>query len=113
MSDERVIKSLFDIARSAEEIASFVEGMEFSEYASDVKTQRAVERGFEIIGEALNRIKRENPEILERVTAQHEIIGFRNILAHGYDQVDERIVWKAITLHLPKLKEDVEALLTQ
>ena len=69
------------------------------------------EREFEIIGEALNRIKREDPELLENVSEHHKIIGFRNILAHGYDKIDEIIVWTAITEHLPILMTEVNMIM--
>ena len=111
MSDEETRKSLVDVLQAIEEIEEFVEGLTFADYRDDRKTQRAVERAFEIIGEALNRIKRVNPGFLEGVPAHHKIIGFRNILAHGYDQVDERIVWNAVTLHVPSLKGDIQRLL--
>jgi len=72
--------------------------------------QRAVEREFEIIGEALNRIKKVDPELLEHVSAYHRIIGFRNILAHGYDIIDEKLVWDAINKHLPVLVQEIKKL---
>ena len=72
--------------------------------------QRAVEREFEIIGEALNRIKKVDPELLEQVSAYHRIIGFRNILAHGYDIIDEKLVWDAINKHLPVLVQEIKKL---
>lgn len=49
--------------------------------------------------------------LVEQLTAYHRIIGFRNILAHGYDVVDDRIVWDAVMKHLPILYEDVCTLL--
>ena len=66
MNDE-TRKSLFDILQAAEEIEHFVRGMDFKSYQNSPVTQRAVERDFEIIGEALNRIKITDSELLERV----------------------------------------------
>jgi uncharacterized protein with HEPN domain len=110
MNDE-TRKSLIDILQAASEIQGFVSGMAFVAYQNSLVTQRAVERDFEIIGEALNRIMRTNPMLLETVSEHPRIIGFRNILIHGYDIVDEMIVWTAITNHLPKLVGEIEAIL--
>ena len=88
MNDE-IRKFLFDVLLASEDIRSFTEGLDFSAYLKNKMVQRAVEREFEIIGEALNRIKKVDPELLEQVSAYHRIIGFRNILSHGYDIIDE------------------------
>jgi len=102
MNDE-TRKNLIDILQATEEIQDFVCGMDFKAFQNNSVTKRAVERDFEIIGEALNRIKYTDNELLEKISEQHRIIGFRNILIHGYDIVDEAIVWQAVTNHLPIL----------
>jgi uncharacterized protein with HEPN domain len=111
MKDE-TRKNLIDILQAAEEIQSFVCGMDFEAYQNNPVTKRAVERDFEIIGEALNRIKYRDKELLEKISEQHRIIGFRNILIHGYDNVDEAIVWQAVTNHLPILIREVQEILS-
>ena len=85
--------------------------MSFKKYQETLIAKRAVERNFEIIGEALNRIKYKDSEMLENISEHHRIIGFRNILIHGYDIVDEAIVWKAGTIHLPILVKEIKELL--
>ena len=110
MKDE-ARKHLIDIFQAAEEIQNFVRGMDFEAYQNSPVTQRAVERNFEIIGEALNRIKNTNDGLLERVSEHQRIIGFRNILIHGYDIVDEAIVWQAVTNHLPILIGEIKEIL--
>ena len=110
MNDETK-KNLIDILQAAEEMQDFVRGMDFDMYLSTPVTMRAVERDFEIIGEALNRIKNTDSELLEKISEHHRIIGFRNILIHGYDIVDEAIVWQAVTRHLPTLVAEVKAVL--
>jgi uncharacterized protein with HEPN domain len=85
--------------------------MDFKAYQNKPVTKRAVERDFEIIREALNRIKNTNYEMLEKISEHHRIIGFRNILIHGYDIVDEAIVWQAVTKHLPILLGEIKELL--
>jgi uncharacterized protein with HEPN domain len=110
MNDE-TRKNLVDIIQAAEEIQDFIGGMDFKTYQNRTVTKRAVERDFEIIGEALNRIKNTDNELLEKVSEHHRIIGFRNILIHGYDIVDEAIVWQAAKNHLPILIDEIKQLL--
>ncbi len=110
MNDE-IRKNLLDILQAAEEIQVFKEGMDFQAYRDSPVTQRAVERDFEIIGEALSRIKRIDEGVLDYVSEHRRIIGFRNILIHGYDVVDEMIVWNAVENHLPVLVAEIQELL--
>lgn len=110
MNDD-VRKNLIDIIQAGEEIQNFTRGMNFEAYQSNPIVQRAVERDFEIIGEALNRIRQIDEELVEKISEYHRIIGFRNILIHGYDIVDEMIVWKAVENHLPVLLETVRDIL--
>jgi uncharacterized protein with HEPN domain len=110
MKDE-TRKNLIDIIQAAEEIDNFVCGMDFEAYQINTVVKRAVERDFEIIGEALNRIKNTDSELLAKISEHHRIIGFRNILIHGYDVVDESIVWQAVTKHLPILVGEVKEIL--
>lgn len=107
MNDE-VRKNLFDILQAAEEIQGFTHGMDLRAYQNSQVTQRAVERDFEIIGEALNRIKKIDEQALQNLSEHNRIIGFRNILIHGYDIVDDLIVWNAVKNHLPLLVEEIQ-----
>lgn len=70
-----------------------------------------MEREFEIIGEALNRLERLAPETVARITASRRIVDFRNRIIHGYDSVDDIIVWHTVEHHLPLLLAEVELLL--
>ena len=110
MKDE-TRKNFIDVLQAAKEIQDFVSGISFKEYQNQPLTKRAVERDFEIIGEALNRIKYTDDELLEKISEHHRIIGFRNILIHGYDIVDEAIVWQAVTNHLPILVREIKEIL--
>ncbi|MBN2212326.1 MAG: DUF86 domain-containing protein [Sedimentisphaerales bacterium] len=110
MKDE-TRKNLIDILQAAEEINEFVAGMDFKAYQNKSVVRRAVERNFEIIGEGLNRIKHSDRDILEKITEHHRIIRFRNILIHGYDIVDEAIVWQAVIKHLPVLVGEIKEIL--
>jgi uncharacterized protein with HEPN domain len=111
MKDE-TRKNLIDILQAAEEIENFVSDIKFKTYQTTPVIKRAVERDFEIIGEALNRIRNIDSELLEKISEHQRIIGFRNILIHGYDIVDETIVWQAVTKHLPVLVKEVKEILS-
>lgn len=86
-------------------------GKSLDDYRRDELLRSGVERKFEIIGEALNRIKRDDPNVLDKIHEQRSIISFRNILAHGYDTIDDLIVWGIIEEELSNLLQDVEQLL--
>ncbi len=109
--NDKTRKNLIDILQAAEEIEDFIRGMDFKAYQNKPVTKRAVERDFEIIGEALNRIKYTDDELIKKISEHHRIIGFRNILIHGYDIVDEAIVWQAVTKHLPILIREIKEIL--
>jgi uncharacterized protein with HEPN domain len=104
-------KLLEDMRRAGEFIAGFVANKGLADYGDDPLLRSAVERQFEVIGEALNRLIRSDPEVAEQITHTARIISFRNILIHGYDLVDYEVVWDVIETHLPLLREEVHALL--
>jgi len=81
----------------------------FDQYVADIRTKRAVERDIEIIGEAVNRILKKNNDF-ELENAQ-KIIGTRNRIAHGYDKISDDLIWSIVINHLPKLKEEIVALM--
>jgi uncharacterized protein with HEPN domain len=105
-----VRKLLFDVQDAAASIRQRCAGQTFDGYAADRWFRRAVEREFEIIGEALNRLARTAPEVAARITAARRIVDFRNRIIHGYDSVDDLIVWRTVESHLPLLLEEVEGL---
>lgn len=105
--DSRTADCLQDILNSITAIEQFTADMSFETYSSDAKTQAATERKFEIIGEALNRIGRADDNLLQKISHYRDIISFRNILAHGYDSVDQQVVWGIITSRLSALQTDV------
>ncbi len=73
----------------------------------------ATERQIELVGEALNNLRKASPEIAERVPDVHKIIGMRNVLVHGYAEVNDRIVWLAATTSIPTLIPVLKALLDE
>jgi len=103
-------KYLIDILGAAKDIQQFVGSMSFDEYRGNSLVKAAVERKFEIIGEALSRLARLAPETALAVREHEKIIAFRNVVIHGYDRVSDPIVWDVIENKLPMLIEDVQAL---
>ena len=103
-------KYLSDIQYAISLIEDFLQNTKnYSDFAIDLKTQSAVERQLGIIGEAVNKYrKEENTEIL---THTKEIVNFRNRIIHSYDNIDNSIVWTITKNHLPILKEEIETLL--
>lgn len=109
MSNE-IRKYLFDIKLSIESIENFLgENRNFNEYLKNKMLRRAVEREFEIIGEAMNRLSRIDRAI--KITSKTQIISMRNRVIHGYDKIDDEIIWGTIVKHLPILKSEINNLL--
>jgi uncharacterized protein with HEPN domain len=102
---------LYDMRQAAALIAEFTDGLDFDAYAADAKVRSAVERQFEIIGEALGQLTKLDPETAERISEHRRIIAFRNILVHGYAGVDDMLVWDMVGTRLSGLRREVEELL--
>lgn len=111
--DERIEKWLYDIHFSIEEINSYFPSDEknFLDYRLNIMRKRAVERHLEIIGEALNRIIKNDPSFEVKVTKARSIIGLRNQIIHSYDNISDENIWSILINHLPKLKLDIRKLL--
>jgi uncharacterized protein with HEPN domain len=106
----RIKSSLLDIYQCIDEIFLFLgERRDFIAYQSDLKTKKAVERNLEIIGEAVNRIIKEDPNFL--LDQAKNIIGTRNRIIHSYDNISDEVLWTIVVRDLPKLKAQVEQFL--
>ena len=104
-------KLLEDIRQASERILEFIENKTLSDYTSDALLRSGIERQFEIIGEALKRLTKAEPDVANQIRHYKRIISFRNILIHGYDIVEDPIVWDVITKDLRPLYEQVQILL--
>lgn len=110
-SDPRVL--LEDIDQAGSDLERFIENMDDVAYIADVQTQAAVERKFEIMGEALNQLHKTHPDLAERIPRLRHIIDFRNLLIHGYKHVKPDRVWDYAKNDLPQLRRVVRELLTE
>lgn len=109
--DERALSALFDIRESISSIQRFVNGRSKEDYDSDDMMRAAIERKYMIIGEALTRLKKIDLAVFMRIREADKIVGFRNVLAHGYDEINDDVSWMIICDKLPILKSDVNGLL--
>ncbi len=110
MNDE-ARKRLRDIGDSCAAAGRFVAGKTFSDYVADDMLRSAVERKLEIIGEAFVRLEDAEPAVIANFPELRKIIGLRNRIIHGYDTVDEELVWDVVQNRLPVLQTQVETLL--
>ena len=109
---ERRLKAyIYDIITAIDETYSFFESVpkRFDEYQSNVMLRRAIERNVGIIGEAVNHISQQFPEVV--ITNSRAIIATRNRVIHDYAAITDDIMWKIVINDLPKLREELAPLL--
>ena len=104
---------LWDVLGAADAIIEFTGGLDHEAYAASSITHSAVERKFEIIGEALNLLNRVDPEIAAKIPERFKIIAFRNLLAHGYAVVEHERVWDIAHKELLTLRTAVVDILAE
>jgi len=104
-------KYLSDIQRAAGMVQRFTSGKTLSDYRADDLLRSAVERQFEIVGEAMTRLAGVDAGTARQITNFQRIIAFRNILIHGYADVDDGLVWNVVETYLPQLAREINALL--
>ncbi len=102
---------LWDARKAVGLIENFVSGRTWDDYESDSMLRSAVERQFQIIGEALNRLSRVDRETASAVPDLPRIVAFRNVLVHGYSVLDNRLIWEVATLRLADLSYALDELL--
>ena len=100
---------LHDVTAAAEAIRTFIAGRTLDDYRADLMLRSAVERQFEILGEALARALRAEPSLAESLAACRGAIDFRNVIAHKYDALSPATVWDIARNELPRLAREVSA----
>lgn len=104
-------KLLLDMAAAADRITRFTAGKAFEDFAGDELLRSAVERQCGIIGEAMVRLIQCDSTAAESFTDYRKIAGFRHVLVHGYDAIDDEVTWSIVTEKLPVLRSELEKLL--
>lgn len=107
------LKLLADVQAAGAAILEYTSGMSEEDYLTNRTVWRAAEREFEIIGEAMRRLSQEDSSVAIQVSSASQVIAFRNVLAHGYDIVEDEIVWSIVVKQLPRLLEEVRKLHAQ
>ena len=109
--DRRLKAHLFDIKMAIDEIFSFFDQVpkRFDEYQNNLMLRRAVERNIGIIGEAINKVYKEYPDVC--ISNIRAIVATRNRVIHDYAAVTDDVIWAIVIKDLPKLKAEVDGLL--
>lgn len=106
-----VEKYLYDIRNATSLLRDFTSGRSFQEYQNNAMLRAAVERQFEIVGEAVSELAKIDEKTASRITGYQRMIALRNVLVHGYADVDDEIVWGVVISDLPRLALEVERLI--
>lgn len=111
--DRKIKKSLFDILTAIDEIELFIQerSRRFDIFCEDLCFRRAVQMNIAIIGEATNRILKEDASI--EISNARQIVNTRNYVIHGYDSLSLEILWAIVIKDLPQLKTEVTQLLNK
>jgi uncharacterized protein with HEPN domain len=104
---------LEDIEHYAAAAVRFTSGLSLEQYLADEKTRAAVERVLEVCGEAMSNLYKFAPAVAETIPHARDVIGFRNILAHGYAELDHTKVYEITIVHAPALLLAVQEALKQ
>lgn len=106
-------KFLWDALRAAEAVARMANGADFERYRGDEMLRSAIERQLEILGEALSRLRKSDPETAARVPDLPRAVALRNILIHAYADIDNAVVWGVVDRHLAPLVDSLKLLLPE
>ena len=98
---------LWDILEACDAIATFTNGADVQRYEADLLMRSAVERQLQNMGEALSQLSKIDLPLAERVPRWRKLIGFRNILVHGYAGLDDAEVWRVLQENMPTLRASI------
>jgi uncharacterized protein with HEPN domain len=104
---------LWDMRDACRFVLEFVSGADFDEYTANRLLHSAVERQLQNAGEAMSKLSQIDPSLAARVPEHRQLIAFRNVLVHGYGNLDDRKVWESIEDSLPSLCTTLDALLAE
>lgn len=109
--EERDAAYLWDMLQTAYDILEFTQGLTFAEYSANKRLKMAVERGFQILGDAARRVsesfKNEHPEIPWSSVVKH-----RNVIVHDYADLSPGRIWEVVQRDLPVLVRNLEQLIS-
>lgn len=100
---------LHDMVTAAAAIRSFTDGRSLNDYRDDLMLRSAVERQLEILGEALTRALRAEPDLADSIPAVEGAIDFSNVIAHEHDALSPVTVWDIARNELPALASEASA----
>ncbi len=110
MSKRGDIELIFDIQESIVRIMSYAQGLSYSQFLKDSKTQDAIVRNFEILGEASKNLSRDFRSKHKNISWS-EMARFRDKLIHGYSGISYDMVWEAVEERLPELSIQISELI--
>lgn len=102
---------LYDIQQACLSLAEFTDKKTFADYQREELLRAGVERKLMIVGEAIYQILRLDPDFESKISQARQIVGFRNVLVHGYFAVEDETVWGIVKNDLPVLAGEVSRLL--
>lgn len=112
MATEKVLTYLQDVLDAIDDLQScFVDfPNRYDLFEKDIMRKCVVERKVEIMGEAINRIRKKDPELM--IPNARAIIDTRNRIVHAYDNVQPEFLWSLVVRHIPELKKNIEKILS-
>lgn len=113
MVDERILTYLQDVLDAIKDVEICFDGFpnRFDLFEKDIMRRCVVERKAEIMGEAINRIRKTDASVV--IPNAHAIIATRNRIIHAYDNVHPEFLWTLVTRHFTELKKDILNLFAQ
>lgn len=113
MVDEYILKHLQDVLDAINDLESCFVGFpkRFDLFEKDMMRRCVVERKTEIMGEAINRIRKRDPSF--EIPNAKDVINTRNRIIHGYDSVETEFLWGLVVRHIPELKQDIVRIIAE
>jgi uncharacterized protein with HEPN domain len=104
---------LWNMLQALKAVLEFTKGHSLADYRSNLMMRAAVEREFIMMGEALRRLERTDPELAKRIANRAQIVAFRNVLVHDYDRISDEVVWDTVNADVGPLIRQIESLLNE